>query len=65
MARANEEYEQKFGYTFIVFATGKSAGEMLRIALGRLNNDPDTELRIAADEQCKIMRLRMQKLFDE
>jgi OHCU decarboxylase len=65
LARVNEEYEQKFGYTFIVFATGKSAGEMLRIALGRLSNDPETELGIAANEQGKIMRLRIQKLVSE
>jgi OHCU decarboxylase len=65
LARVNEEYEQKFGYTFIVFATGRSAGELLRIALSRMPNDSETELRISCNEQCKIMRLRLQKLFSE
>jgi len=65
LAAANREYEQRFGYIFIVFATGKSAEEMLALARERLRNDPDTELRIAADEQWKITRLRLNKLLGE
>ena len=65
LAAANREYEQRFGYIFIVFATGKSAEEMLALARERLRNDPDIELRIAADEQWKITRLRLDKLLVE
>jgi 2-oxo-4-hydroxy-4-carboxy-5-ureidoimidazoline decarboxylase len=65
LATANREYEQRFGYIFIVFATGKSAEEMLALARERLRNDPDTELRIAAEEQRKITRLRLDKLLDK
>jgi 2-oxo-4-hydroxy-4-carboxy-5-ureidoimidazoline decarboxylase len=65
LAAANREYEQRFGYIFIVFATGKSVEEMLALARERLRNDPDTELRIAADEQWKITRLRLNKLLGE
>jgi 2-oxo-4-hydroxy-4-carboxy-5-ureidoimidazoline decarboxylase len=61
----NREYESRFGYIFIVCATGKSAGEMLTLLEARLNNDPDAELRVAAEEQRKIMRLRLDKLLDE
>lgn len=62
LADGNREYEAKFGHTFIVSATGKSAAEMLAILRERLNNDPDTELRIAGAEQAKITRLRLEKL---
>ncbi|HEY9786857.1 MAG TPA: 2-oxo-4-hydroxy-4-carboxy-5-ureidoimidazoline decarboxylase [Candidatus Obscuribacterales bacterium] len=63
LARANEEYESKFGYIFIVCATGKSAGEMLSILKSRLANDPATELAVAAQEQAKITKIRLEKLF--
>jgi OHCU decarboxylase len=65
LAAANLEYEQRFGYTYIVFATGKSAEEMLALARERLQNDPDVELRAAAEEQRKIARLRLDKLLDK
>ena len=65
LAAANREYEQRFGYIFIVFATGKSAEEMLALARERLRNDPDVELRAAAAEQLKITRLRLEKLLDK
>lgn len=63
LAAANREYERRFGYTYIVFATGKSAEEMLALARERLRNDPDVELRAAAEEQRKITRLRLDKLL--
>jgi 2-oxo-4-hydroxy-4-carboxy-5-ureidoimidazoline decarboxylase len=65
LAAANREYEQRFGYTYIVFATGKSAEEMLILARERLRNDPDVEIRAAAEEQRKITRLRLNKLLGE
>ncbi len=65
LAAANREYEQRFGYIFIVFATGKSAEEMLALARERLRNDPDVELHAAAEEQRKITRLRLDKLLDK
>jgi 2-oxo-4-hydroxy-4-carboxy-5-ureidoimidazoline decarboxylase len=63
LASANQLYENKFGYIFIVCATGKSADEMLSILVARLNNDPAKEIQIAAGEQNKITHLRMDKLF--
>lgn len=59
LAEANEQYLERFGFIFIVCATGKSAGEMLGLLRDRLNNDRATELRIAADEQSKITALRL------
>ena len=63
LARLNQEYEEKFGYIFIICATGKSSEEMLNSLRGRLHNSPDEELRIAATEQAKITQLRLRKLL--
>jgi 2-oxo-4-hydroxy-4-carboxy-5-ureidoimidazoline decarboxylase len=65
LAAANREYEQRFGYIYIVFATGKSVEEMLALARKRLRNDPEVELHAAAEEQRKITRLRLDKLLDK
>ncbi len=62
LAEGNALYEAKFGYIFIVCATGKSAAEMLALLDGRINNDAESELRIAAGEQHKITLLRLKKL---
>lgn len=63
LAKGNQEYENRFGFIFIVCATGKSAKEMLDLLEKRLPNDRDPELKIAAGEQHKITRLRLQKLI--
>jgi OHCU decarboxylase len=62
LAELNREYEEKFGFIFIVCATGKSADEMLAILRERLGNDVAAELPIAAAEQAKITELRLKKL---
>ncbi|RLN94482.1 hypothetical protein BBJ28_00006216 [Nothophytophthora sp. Chile5] len=61
----NNAYFEKFGYIYIVCATGKSALEMLRILESRIGNSPDEELPIAAAEQSKISKLRLEKLLQE
>jgi len=63
LAKANRAYEQRFGYVFIVGATGKSSEEMLALLQQRLQNDPAAELRMAAEEQRRITHLRLQKLL--
>ncbi len=65
LAIANKEYETKFGFIFIVCATGKSATEMLRLLEDRLSNTIGEELHIAMGEQMKITILRFQKLITE
>jgi OHCU decarboxylase len=64
LASANREYEERFGFIFIVCATGKSAEEMLALLRERLNNDPETELRVAATEQWRITELRLRKFLN-
>jgi 2-oxo-4-hydroxy-4-carboxy-5-ureidoimidazoline decarboxylase len=65
LAEANRAYENRYGYIFIVCATGRTAPEMLALLRARLGNDPKTELRIAAAEQSKITALRLRKLLEE
>ena len=63
LARSNCAYFEKFGYIFIVCATGKSADEMLALLDQRLQNGDAAELPVAAEQQRLIMRLRLEKLF--
>ena len=65
LAAANRDYEARFGYIFIVCATGKTAAEMLGLLEVRVRHDAGEELRIAAEEQRKITRLRLSKLLEE
>ena len=64
LAEGNKQYEEKFGYIFIVCATGKTADEMLAMLQTRLQNNPEVEIEIAADEQNKITKLRIEKLLE-
>jgi OHCU decarboxylase len=65
LAEANRKYELRFGRTFIVCATGKTAAEILHICRRRLRNDEATELHEAADQQRQITRLRLQKWMSQ
>ena len=62
LAEGNRAYEERFGHVYLVCATGKSAGEMLADLTDRMTHDRDTEMRVAAEEQRKITRLRLEKL---
>jgi 2-oxo-4-hydroxy-4-carboxy-5-ureidoimidazoline decarboxylase len=59
----NKAYLEKFGFIFIVCATGKSAAEMLTLLVARLPHSPQEEMTIARAEQMKITLLRLQKLL--
>lgn len=63
LANANSNYENKFGYIFIICASGKTAEKMLQLLQERLGNSPATEIKIAMKEQNKITQLRLQKLL--
>jgi 2-oxo-4-hydroxy-4-carboxy-5-ureidoimidazoline decarboxylase len=64
LAEGNAAYEAKFGFIFIICATGKSAAEMLGALRARLPNDAETELRNAAEQQKLITELRLEKLLN-
>ena len=63
LAHGNQEYEKKFGWIFLICATGKSADEMLAALNARMQNDPASEFKVAVEEQQKITRLRLEKLL--
>jgi OHCU decarboxylase len=65
LAEDNRLYEKRFGFTYIVCATGKSAGEMLTTLKRRLASDRDAELRVAAEQQRQIMQIRLRKWLAE
>jgi OHCU decarboxylase len=65
MAELNHVYEQKFGWIFIVCATGKTGDQMRTMLAQRLANEKEDEIKIAAAEQAKITRLRLEKLLAE
>jgi hydroxyisourate hydrolase len=62
LREGNLAYAARFGFTFIVCASGKSAAEMLALLEARIGNCPDAELAIAAAEQAAITRLRLERL---
>jgi allantoicase len=61
LAKLNDAYFKKFGFIFIVFATGKTAPEMLALLEERLARSKKAEMETAAVEQMKITRLRLEK----
>ena len=63
LAQGNDTYQEKFGFIFLVCATGKSAAEMLALLEMRLPNDRATELINAAEEQRKIFHIRLGKML--
>jgi OHCU decarboxylase len=63
LARANRAYFEKFGYIYIVCATGRTAEGMLAILNQRLQNDLASELSVAAEQQRLITRIRLDKLL--
>ena len=65
IAAGNQKYEELFGFTYIVCAIGKSAGEMLAILKRRLGSTRDAELREAAEQQRQIMQIRLGKWLIE
>jgi OHCU decarboxylase len=62
---ANARYEARFGYICIICATGRGAEEMLAITRARLGNSAEVELRVSAEEQRRITRLRLEKLLHD
>ena len=65
LAEGNRSYEAKFGYVYLVCATGRTAPELLDILTERLANDPDAERRVMRNELGKINRLRLERLLSD
>ncbi len=65
LAAGNALYEECYGFTYIVCATGKTAEEMLAILQRRLASSREAELREAAEQQRQIMQIRLGKWLIE
>jgi len=65
LSKYNEDYEKKFGFIFIVCASGKTADEMLSLIKERILNNPEDEIKIAMKEQNKITNLRLNKTLNK
>ena len=59
LAAANQAYEAEYGYRFLVFATGKTADQMLALLEGRLGRHPDVEWAEASAQHHKITLFRL------
>ena len=65
LATGNRDYEERFGYVYLVCASGRSAEDLLAVLTERLANDPATERAVMRAELGKINRLRLQRLLNE
>jgi OHCU decarboxylase len=65
LVAGNREYEDRFGHIFLISAANRSAEEILANLRSRLDNDPDTEVKLAAEQHRRITRLRLERLLDE
>lgn len=61
---AQGEYEGRFGQIYLVCASGRSSRELLADLVGRLDNDPETELTVVGEELRRISGLRLVKLLE-
>jgi len=63
LAEGNRLYEERFGHVFLISAAGRSAEDVVAALRQRIENDPATELNVAAEEQRKITRLRLKSML--
>ena len=63
MAAGNRQYEERFGHVFLISAAGRRPEEILGALTRRLDNSPEQELRVAAEEHRRITRLRLERMF--
>ena len=64
LADENKLYEARFGHVFLISAAGRSADEVLAALRLRMHNDPAKEIKVAAEEQRKITRLRLDGMLN-
>ena len=61
--RLNNEYEEKFGFPFIIAVKGKNKIEILNNFRQRINNDIELEFSEAKSQVRKIAQFRLDELF--
>ena len=65
LAARNRRYEERFGHVYLVFASGRSATELLDLLEARLGNDPATERQVLRRELAAITDLRLRRLLGQ
>jgi OHCU decarboxylase len=63
LAAENRRYEARFGHVFLISAAGRTAEDVLAALRERLDNDSMTEVNVAAEEQRRITRLRLERML--
>lgn len=58
-------YEERFGFIFLICATGRSSTEILAALNQRMEQPPERELQTVAEELAKIIHLRLEKLIEQ
>lgn len=58
LARLNDEYEDRFGFRFVIFVNGRGKAEVLDVLRERVHGDADAELRTALRAMLDIGRDR-------
>ncbi len=54
----NDEYERRFGFSFVVFVDGRTRAELVPVLRARLARTREEELRAGLKALCKIARDR-------
>ena len=65
LAEGNLEYEQRFGFIFIICATGKSAEEILAALNGRLHNESGNRIARRSRRTAKDYSTEVTEAFGE
>jgi 2-oxo-4-hydroxy-4-carboxy-5-ureidoimidazoline decarboxylase len=63
LAEGTLAYEKRFGYVFLICATGLSGQDMLNQLRARLDHDQEAERTVVRRELLKITRLRLTKML--
>ncbi|CAN5406286.1 2-oxo-4-hydroxy-4-carboxy-5-ureidoimidazoline decarboxylase [soil metagenome] len=65
LAEAVGLYEDKFGFIFVLSSKVRTTAEILAVCRARLGNSVETEIRIASDEQFKIIETKLSGLLEQ
>jgi 2-oxo-4-hydroxy-4-carboxy-5-ureidoimidazoline decarboxylase len=60
----NTNYNDKFGFPFVIAVKGRTRQDILNNFRERMNNDPQAELQTALREVCRIARFRIEEILD-
>lgn len=65
MLELNLAYQDRFGYVFLICATGRTGEQMRDAVKERIGNSPEQEREIVRTELGKINRIRLARIVEE